>query len=54
MQINKAWHLKHRMPKNATTEQRMQWHIEHSKHCSCREMPPAIKAVIKKSPPQMK
>lgn len=36
MSINKAWHQKNRMPENATKEQRIKWHIEHSLHCSCR------------------
>lgn len=33
--INKEWHLANKMPKNPTHKQRMQWHIEHSKHCQC-------------------
>lgn len=31
--INKEWHLAHPMPKNPTQEQRLKWHLEHSKHC---------------------
>lgn len=31
MKINKEWHLKNRMPKNPTSEQRIAWHIEHKK-----------------------
>lgn len=34
--INKAWHLKNKMPVNATFEQRVEWHREHQKNCSCR------------------
>jgi hypothetical protein len=34
--INKAWHEAHRMPKNATVEQRIAWHEGHMKHCACR------------------
>ena len=34
--INKEWHEKHRMPKNPTIEQRIKWHLEHQKNCSCR------------------
>lgn len=48
MKINKEWHLSHRMPKNPTTEQRLDWHIEHEKNCSCRQMPEKLKAEIKK------
>jgi len=36
MKINKEWHEKHRMPKNPTIEQRIKWHLEHQKNCSCR------------------
>jgi hypothetical protein len=35
MAINKEWHLKNRMPKNATFEERVKWHKEHNKNCSC-------------------
>jgi len=46
--LNKEWHLAHRMPKNPTLDQRIEWHIEHSKHCKCRPMPDKLKAEIKK------
>jgi hypothetical protein len=46
MAINKEWHEKNRMPKNPSTEQRIKWHIEHSKHCTCREMPPKLKLQV--------
>ena len=39
MKINKAWHLIHRMPKNPTFEQRVKWHLDHQKNCSCRAIP---------------
>jgi len=35
--INRNWHLKNKMPKKATTEQRLKWHIEHMKYCQCRK-----------------
>jgi hypothetical protein len=37
--LNKAWHMKHPMPPNATVEQRVKWHSEHVKHCACRPIP---------------
>jgi len=46
--INAEWHLAHRMPKNPTLDERMQWHIEHAKNCGCREMPPKLKAEFAK------
>ncbi len=45
--INKEWHLKNRMPKNATLEQRIKWHIEHEKNCNCRKMPEKIRREVK-------
>jgi hypothetical protein len=49
MSLYKEWHLKHKMPKNPSVEQRVAWHIGHAKHCSCREMPDSIKKLIKDS-----
>ncbi len=47
--INKSWHLAHVMPKNATLEQRVEWHIAHLAACGCRkDLPPAIAAEIAK------
>ena len=42
MKFNKEWHLAYRMPKNATMQQRINWHIEHQKNCSCRPIPQKI------------
>ncbi len=41
--------MAHPMPRNATTEQRIEWHFEHAKHCSCRSVPEKFKTGIKKS-----
>ena len=46
--MNKEWHEKNRMPKNPTLEQRIAWHVEHQKHCNCREMPESIKTALAK------
>ncbi|WP_181954732.1 hypothetical protein [Chitinophaga lutea] len=48
MKLNKEWHQAHRMPVNATLDQRVAWHLEHARHCACREMPEKIKAEIRK------
>jgi len=48
MKINKEWHLKNLMPKNPALDERINWHIEHSKNCGCREIPPGIKKEIQK------
>jgi hypothetical protein len=47
--INAEWHRKHRMPKHATIDQRIEWHLEHLKNCSCRtDVPPKLKEEITK------
>ncbi len=43
MSINKEWHLANKMPINPTKEERLNWHLKHSKKCNCREMPESIK-----------
>jgi len=40
-QINAAWHSANRMPKNATIDQRIEWHLAHRKACGCRKDLPA-------------
>jgi hypothetical protein len=35
------------MPKNATTEQRIAWHLQHQRNCACRPIPPKLLAVMK-------
>lgn len=47
MAINKEWHLANKMPKNPTIDERMNWHLEHAKNCSCREMTEKLKQEIK-------
>ena len=35
MAINKEWHLENKMPKNATFEEKVEWHTSHNENCSC-------------------
>jgi hypothetical protein len=43
MAINKEWHQANRMPKNATLEQRVEWHKAHAANCDCRrDMPRSV------------
>jgi hypothetical protein len=39
---NDAWHAKHRMPKNATADRRIEWHLEHVRVCGCRGIPAGV------------
>jgi hypothetical protein len=48
MKINKEWHLKNKMPSNATFEQRVKWHLAHQKHCLCRPIPQKLLDEMKK------
>jgi hypothetical protein len=48
MKINKAWHLKNKMPKNPTLEERLKWHKAHAAHCTCRPISEKLAAEIKK------
>ncbi len=36
--INIGWHLKNKMPENPTLDQRVEWHVEHARNCSCRKL----------------
>ena len=48
MALNAEWHRKNRMPKNPTLEERIRWHIEHAKNCSCRPMHEKLAKEIKR------
>lgn len=47
--LNAAWHARHKMPRNPTTEQRLTWHVQHAKHCACRSIPPKLQALLRRS-----
>jgi hypothetical protein len=40
--MNKDWHKQHRMPRDASPRERVQWHLEHAKNCSCRPFPKGL------------
>jgi hypothetical protein len=48
MAINKKWHEEHKMPEKATIEQKIAWHCEHVKYCTCHPMPAKIVEEIEK------
>lgn len=49
MTLNAEWHRRNVMPKNATTEQRIAWHVEHAKYCGCRPIPPKLKQLMRQT-----
>jgi hypothetical protein len=40
--MNQEWHKEHKMPEGATPEQRIEWHVEHTKNCACRPFPKGL------------
>lgn len=51
--INKEWHLKNKMPKTPTLNQKIQWHVNHTRECACREMPPNVKKLLPERKPKV-
>jgi len=48
IKTNKTWHQANKMRKNPTLEQRIKWHLEHSKNCNCRSLTEKLKLEIDK------
>lgn len=46
--INKTWHEQHKMPKNPSFDQRVEWHLAHQKNCSCRPISGKLAEEMKK------
>jgi hypothetical protein len=46
MAVNKVWHDKHKMPRNATLAERVRWHRAHQKHCGCRGAPKSLQPYL--------
>ena len=46
---NKEWHQKNSLPKNASMQQRMEWHLRHVKACACRPIPESVLASLKEA-----
>jgi hypothetical protein len=45
--INKAWHEKNVLGKNAPLAKRISWHLRHQENCSCRPVPTSVANEIK-------
>ncbi len=46
--INADWHTKHPMPKNASMDERIRWHVAHARTCGCREIPKTVLAEMER------
>lgn len=44
--MNADWHRAHPMPPRATEQQRVEWHLEHTELCACREVPPGLREKV--------
>ena len=44
--MNRDWHQQHKLPRSATEQQRLQWHLEHCRNCSCRPFPKGLLAKL--------
>ncbi|MFC0012729.1 hypothetical protein [Devosia nitrariae] len=40
--INKQWHEAHKLARNATLDERIDWHVKHAANCACRPIPRSI------------
>lgn len=40
---NLAWHAANPLPRNATREERLHWHLAHAANCGCRPIPETIR-----------
>jgi hypothetical protein len=40
--MNREWHKDHKMPASATPRERVEWHLEHTRHCACRPFPKGL------------
>lgn len=52
MNINADWHTSHKMPKNPSLNQRIEWHEQHALHCKCCPIPPKLLEVMKQQRPK--
>lgn len=44
--ISREWHEAHKMPRNPSLDDRIRWHISHSKNCACRPIPAKLQQQI--------
>jgi len=44
----RLWHQHHRMPEDPTPRERVEWHIEHAKHCRWRPIPAGVVMLMKR------
>jgi hypothetical protein len=45
--MDKEWHAKHPLARDADQEVRLRWHRLHAAACGCRDVPPAIRSMLR-------
>lgn len=53
MKINRGWHQKNHLSKKATLSQKIQWHVDHTRECGCREIPKNIQQKLLERKPKL-
>jgi hypothetical protein len=46
--INARWHAGHPLPKQASLEERVEWHRAHARECGCRPVPEQVAVELRK------
>jgi hypothetical protein len=45
--LNRDWHRENRLPRRATLDERIAWHLAHQRHCACRAIPGKLLGVLR-------
>jgi len=48
--VNAQWHARHPMPRTATPEHKLAWHLGHQRHCGCRPIPARLASLTGSGP----
>lgn len=46
--INRSWHAAHKMPRNASEDERIAWHLDHARNCGCRKIEGKLAELLKR------
>ncbi|TLZ61100.1 MAG: hypothetical protein E6K13_07460 [Methanobacteriota archaeon] len=48
MIANEEWHRKHPLGRNASLNDRVRWHVDHTENCGCRPIPESVKRALRR------
>jgi hypothetical protein len=46
--VNAAWHQAHKLARDASLDERIDWHVKHAAECACRPIPRSIQAELER------